>query len=99
MTEAEALDLAAKAICRADGQDWEALSGSYNGRQRQHDYHRMARAHAKTIMENAALKAEIERLRGHAVHSLSCSLANYGEPVECTCGLTALIKEIEGDWR
>lgn len=34
----------AHAICREDGQDWETLSASYDGRMRLNDYKRFARA-------------------------------------------------------
>ena len=55
MTEAEVLDLAAKA---AEWQDWDgALDNAERGEIEG------IRAHAATIMENAALKAEVERLR------------------------------------
>jgi len=53
MTEAEALDMAA----------WAAGWGDYNIALYHDGDTESIRAHAKTIMENAALKAEIERLR------------------------------------
>lgn len=53
MTEAEALDLAAKAAGWPNGWGWAA--DEWGGL--------IIRAHAKTLMENAALKAEVERLR------------------------------------
>ena len=81
MTEAEALDEAAKSAVWGV---WGAI-----------------RAHAATLMENAALKAEIERLKGYAEHGKrsdgeACSAA-WVKSAECDCGLNALIKEIEGD--
>lgn len=54
MTEAEALDEAAKA---AGWADWDEIS-----REDLPATHQGIRAHATTIMENAALKAENERL-------------------------------------
>lgn len=44
----------------------------------------------------------IERLRGYAAHTDECAINGWlprgDEPCPpCTCGLTALIKEIEGD--
>lgn len=55
MTEAEALDEAAKA---AGWGSWEYVKNHCD-----HSERPGIRAHAKTIMENAALKAEVERLR------------------------------------
>ena len=48
--------------------------------------------------KNAALNAENERLRGYADHTPYCQSRIKGlHENPCTCGLTALIKEIEGE--
>lgn len=38
----------------------------------------------------------IERLKGYAVHGKACPV-RWQQPGDCRCGLTALIKEIEGE--
>lgn len=116
MTEAEALDMAAKAAGWRDWKEAHERTWELDG----------MRAHAKTIVamaelmtaceeattrmelmylqhrkvvdENAALKAENERLRGWLQHRGGplCMARYYGD-AKCDCGLTALIKEIEGD--
>ena len=89
MSEAEALDEAAEAA------GWGSWGGALRSANR--GVIEAIRAHAKTIMENAALKAEIERLRGYAVHLPYCQSCISLHENPRLCGLTALIKEIEGD--
>jgi len=45
-----------------------------------------------------ALAADaLERLKGYARHTASCASVNRFAPVgECTCGLSDLLKEIDG---
>ena len=70
MTEQEALDEAAKA---AGWGSWEYVKNHCD-----HSERPGIRAHAKTIMENAALKAENERLR-EAVGILEDGLQEVGD--------------------
>lgn len=101
MTEAEALDEAAKAAGWLHWDDARQLA--------ERGEIEAIRAHAATIMENAALKAEIERLRniitrlkGYAAHSDECAINAWmprgDEPCPpCSCGLSALLEEIDRD--
>lgn len=98
MTEAEALDEAARA---AGWRDWKTLQLIARP-DKQDDIRR----HAKTIMENAALKAENERLR-EAVGILEDGLQEVGDDYPgSSCQewcqhqikqARAALKEIEGD--
>ena len=100
VTEAEALDLAAKA---AEWQDWDgALDNAERGEIES------IRAHAKTLMENAALKAENERLREAmtAMHKdlllrAEIDIRDGTKIVHASNGVwlkfCAALKEIEGD--
>ena len=103
MTESEALDMAARAAGWPNG--WGEAS-----RFAPNNLFNAIRAHAKTIMENAALKAENERLR----EALERIADRPGEGVEYFPGhgdevisearnmeliARAALKEIEGDWR
>ena len=93
MTEAEALDMAAKA---AGWRDWKTLQLIARP-DKQDDIRR----HARTLMENAALKAEIERLHGTLrlfQAMLDDPAYDYGELLEeYSAAVGAALKEIEGD--
>lgn len=66
------IDVVATAICRADGQDWDALHDTYNGRMRCHDYRRyaqaaiaaMVRLTRPTVDRNAVLEEAAEAVAG-----------------------------------
>lgn len=45
------LEKCAIAICRADGQDWDILTASYNGRERQRDYKRYVNACLEELID------------------------------------------------
>lgn len=38
----------------------------------------------------------LERLKGYAMHDDGCAFYGHGSQPACSCGLTALLKEIEG---
>ena len=76
----------------------EALEASVVGLTQERNFHReTADLHAERITRAADL---IERLKGYAVHDDGCgdgwSTMDNGK-LPCDCGLTALIKEIEGE--
>lgn len=48
------IERVARAICKEDGQDWRTLESTYNGRQRQHDYRRFARAAVEAMQSRQA---------------------------------------------
>lgn len=45
------IEQVARAICTADANDWDTLTQSYNGRMRQHDLERYARAAIEAMRE------------------------------------------------
>lgn len=104
MTEAEALDMAARAAGWLDG--WGGKDAGPFAHLFGSD---SIRAHAATIMENAALKAENERLREALEdirHQASTRITDGDEMgariwrialVDTLAEATAALKEIEGD--
>ena len=73
----------------------EALEASVVGLTQERDFHReTADLHAERIARAADL---IERLKEYTRHGPLCYRILQDEPYVCVCGLTALIKEIEGE--
>lgn len=78
-SEVEGLDRAAIRVCKADGNLWEELSKTYNGRQQQHTYRALAAAALSTPPVSSA-PMQMERAEALKAFEYMCRI--FAEPFE-----------------